>query len=150
MGFLSTIAVLIIGFFLWNIWAFLKYKKIERKDKNEISSYILEGMSLAEAIEKTFSNLNNRKDIGLRPETIEKVSNELEELITIMDVSNVVEIYLTFLHRYIFDFGRNMNPKNISDEKIIYAVETLDFNERGGYFVVKTDRAEEIDKKYPD
>ncbi len=154
MNFLTAIVVLIIGFFLWffisTVWAFFKYKNKGRMDKNEIGSYLSEGLSLSKAIEKAFSNLNNYNNIGLRPSTIERVGKGIAELEKTMDVGNVVEIYSTFVHRYIFRNGKNKKPTNISDQKIIYALETLDFNDRNGYFVIKPDRGEDFDKKYPD
>lgn len=119
-------------------------------DKNEIGSYLLEGLSLQKAIEKAFSNLNEYHNLGLHPATIEKVSDGIASLEKTMDASNVVEIYATFVHRYIFRDGKNKKPINISDQKIIYALETLDFNERNGYFVIKPDKDEDFDKKYPD
>jgi len=154
MNFLTIITVLIVGFLLWffvsTIWAFFKYKIKERMDKNEIGSYLLEGFPLATAIEKAFSNLNKYHNLGLQSSTIERVSNGIAELEKTMDTNNVVEIYSTFVYRYIFRDGRMKKPTNLSDQKIIYALETLNFNERNGYFVVKPDQDEDFDKKYPD
>ena len=154
MNFLTTIAVLIGGFFLWffisTVWVFFKYKNQERMDKNEISSYLSEGLPLAGAIGKAFSNLNKYQNLGLRSSTIERVSNGIAELEKMMDTSNVAEIYSTFVYRYIFKDGKNKKPTNISDQKILYALENLDFNERNGYFVIKPDKDEDFDKKYPD
>ncbi len=67
-----------------------------------------------------------------------------------MGTDNVVEIYSTFIHRYIFRDGRLKNPKNLSDQKILYALETLEFNERNGYFVIKPDKDDDFDNKYSD
>ena len=67
-----------------------------------------------------------------------------------MNTNNVIEIYSTFIHRYIYKDGRIKKPTNLSDKKIIYALETLGFNERNGYFVIKPDKGDDFDKKYPD
>lgn len=154
MNFLTTIAVLIIGFFLLlfisTVWAFFKYKNKARMDKNEIGSYLSEGLPLSIAIEKAFSNLNKYHNLGLQSSTIERVSNGIAELEKMMDASNVVEIYSTFVHRYIFGSGMNKKPTNLSDQKIIYALETLKFDSRNGYFVIGQDSGEDFDKKYPD
>ncbi|PIP17782.1 MAG: hypothetical protein COX43_02395 [Parcubacteria group bacterium CG23_combo_of_CG06-09_8_20_14_all_35_9] len=154
MSLLTTVAILIAGFFIWffisTVWAFFKYKNKERMDKNEIGSYLSEGLSLSKALEKVFSSLNKYYNLGLRTSTVEQVSNGIAELEKTMDTSNVVEIYSTFIYRYVFRNGKNKKPTNISDQKIIYALETLDFNERNGYFVIKPDKDEDFDKKYPD
>ena len=71
-------------------------------DKNEIGSYLSEGLPIAKAIEKAFLNLNKYQNLGLRSSTIERVSNGIAGLGKTMDTSNVVEIYSTFVHRYIF------------------------------------------------
>ena len=154
MSFITTIAILIAGFFIWffisSVWAFFKYKTKERFDKNEIGSYLSEGFSLQKAIEKAFSNLNKFDNLGLHQTTIERVSSEIASLEKRMNASNVVEIYSTFIHRYIFRNGSRKKPKNLSDRKIIYALETLDFDERNGYFLMRADKDEDFDKKYPE
>lgn len=153
MNLLTTIAVLIVGFFLWffisTVLAFFKYKNKERTDKTEIGSYLSEGLPLSRAIEKAFSNLNKYHNLGLRLSTIEKVSSDIAELEKMMDTSNAVEIYSTFIHWYVYR-GKNKKPTNISDQKIIYAIETLKFDSRNGYFVIGRDSGEDFDKKYPD
>lgn len=78
------------------------------------------------------------------------MSREISYLAKMTDIDNVIEIYSTFIHRYIYRDGRIKKPTNLSDQKIIYALETLDFNERGGYFVIKPDVGEDFDKKYSD
>lgn len=149
MNLLLTIIILAVGFFLWVVWGFIKYKSKERMDKNEVYSYLREGLSLKEALKKVFSNLNKYQSLGLQDSTIDRVSTGIADLAKTMDTDNIVEIYSTFVHRYIFRNGRTKKPTNLSDQKIIYALETLDFNERNGYFVIKPDKNEDFDKKYP-
>jgi hypothetical protein len=150
MNILATIAILIAGFFLWVVWGFIKYKNKERMDKNEGYSYLRDGLSLEEALKTAFSNLNKYLSIGLNSSTIDKVSSGISGLAKTMDTDNVIEIYSTFIHRYIFRDGRIKKPTKISDEKIIYALETLEFNERNGYFVIKPDKDDDFDTKYPE
>ena len=119
-------------------------------DKNEVYSYLRDGLSLEEALRTAFSNLNKYQSIGLHNSTINKVSSGIAGLAKKMDTDNVIEIYSTFIHRYIYKDGRTKKPTNLSDEKIICALETLDFNERNGYFVIKSDKDDDFDKKYPE
>lgn len=150
MNLLLTIVILAVIFFLWIVWGFIKYKSKERMDKNEIYSYLHDGLSLEEALKKAFSNLNKYQTLGLRDSTIDKVSAGIAHLSKTMDTDNVIEIYSTFIHRYIYRDGRVKKPTNLSDQKIIYALEALDFNERNGYFVIKPDKDDDFDKKYPE
>lgn len=149
MNIFTTITVLIIGFFLWVVWGYIKYKHRERMDKNEIYSHLHDGLALKEALKTAFSNLNKYQSLGLQDSTIDRVSTGIADLAKTMDTDNVVEIYSTFVHMYIFRNGRTKKPTNLSDQKIIYSLETLDFNERNGYFVIKPDKNEDFDKKYP-
>lgn len=150
MNLLLTLVILAVVFFLWVVWGFIKYKSKERMDKNEVYSYLHDGLSLEEALKKAFSNLNKYQSLGLRNSTIDRVSTGIADLSKTMDTDNVIEIYSTFIHRYIFRDGRIKKPANLSDQKIIYALETLDFNERNGYFVIKPDKDDDFDKKYPE
>jgi hypothetical protein len=150
MNLLLAIVILAVGFFLWVVWGFIKYKSKERMDKNEVSSYLREGLSLGEALKRAFSNLNKYQTLGLRNSTIDRVSTGIADLVKMMDTDNVIEIYSTFVHRYIFRDGRIKKPINLSDQKIIYALETLEFDERNGYFVIKPDKDDDSDKKYPE
>jgi|SRR3989344_1938996 len=150
MNLLHIILILAVGIFLWFIWGFIKYKSKERMDKNEIYSYLRDGLDLEHALQKTFSNLNKFQNLGLQESTLNRVSGKMASLVNRMDADNVVEIYSTFIHRYIFRDGQLKNPKNLSDQKILYALEAMEFNERNGYFVIKSDRENDFDNKYPD
>lgn len=150
MNLLLAIVILAVGFFLWVVWGFIKYKSKERMDKNEVHSYLRDGLSLEEALKRAFSNLNKYQALGLRDSTIERVGAGIANLAKMMDTDNVIEIYSTFVRRYIFRDGRIKKPTNLSDQKIIYALETLEFNEQNGYFVIKPDKDEDFDKKYPE
>ncbi len=150
MNLLLITSILIIGLLLWAIWGFFKYKLRERGDKNEIYSYIREGSSLQTAIQKTFSNLNEFSDLGLSDSTVKSVSEGIAKLQkTGMSINNAIEIYSTFVYRYIFNDGRDKKPKKLSEQKIIYALSSLEFQERNGYFVIKPDSGEDFNKKYP-
>ena len=117
-------------------------------DKDEVYSYLRNGLSLKEALKKAFFNLNKYQNLGLRDSTIDRVGNGVADLVKTMDIDNVIEIYSTFIYRYIFKDGRTKKPINLSDQKIIYAFETLEFNERNGYFVIKPDKEEDFNKKH--
>jgi len=103
---------------------------------------------LKQSLQKAFSNLNKIQNLGLQNSTINRVSTKIANLVNIMNIDNVIEIYSTFVYRYIFENGRVKKPTNLSDQKIIYAVETLEFNELNGYFVLKPDTGDDLDKKY--
>ncbi|MCG2726779.1 MAG: hypothetical protein L6420_11125 [Elusimicrobia bacterium] len=65
-----------------------------------------------------------------------------------MNTENVVEIYSSFINRYIYKSGKIPNPKNISDKKIIYAIENLNLHNGNGYFVIWNDKPKDFNKKY--
>lgn len=148
IGIIASVVILIIGFLLWNVWGFMRYKQKEKMYKNLVYSYIHDGMSLEEALTESFSNLNKFEDFGLSNQTIRSVCNKMAFLAEKTDTANVVEIFSAFIYRYIFKNGRVKKPNNISNEKIIYALENLDFNERNGYLVIKPDKQEDFSKKY--
>jgi len=150
MNILFIIIILAVCFFLWVVWGFIKYKSKERMDKNEIYSYLRDGLDLEHALQKAFFNLNKFQNLGLQESTLNRVSEKIASLTNTMDTDNVVEIYSTFIHRYIFRDGQLKNPNNLSDQKILFALETLKFNERNGYFVIMPDKDDEFDNKYPD
>ena len=150
MNSLTFISILIVGILLWVVWSFVKYKNNERMDKNEIYSYLRDGLSLGQALKTAFSNLNKYETLNLREATIDRVSSEMANLEKTMSVDNVIESYSTFIHRYIYRDGSRKNPKNLSDQKILYALGTLDFDEHNGYFLMKADKDDEFHKKYPD
>lgn len=149
MDFLTVVIILIVGFFLLMVWRFSKYKMKEKKNKNEIYSYLSEGLPLSKAIEMSFSNLNRRQNLGLDTFTISNVSMGMADMIRIMDIDNVVEIYSMFIHNYIFKGDVGKKPIKISGEKILYALENLNLQEKNGYFVIGPDKKEDWDKKYP-
>ncbi len=150
MYIFAVVVVLVSMFLLFNLLSFFKYKRQEKMDKNEVGSYLIEGLSFEASIDRAFSNLNKYQNTGLSSLTIEKVITKISELQNIMTTDNAVEIYSTFVWRYIYRNGKNKKPKNLSEQKIIYALESLDFNEKNGYFILKSDKDEEIAKKYPD
>ena len=144
------ILIIVISLPLWFIWGFFKFRLITRGTKVAIRLHLASGLTLFDAIKKAFLDLNMSRNLGLHEITIEKVSSKIANLETIMDTDNVVEIYLTFIWRYIFRDGRKMKPTNLEDQKIIYALENLDFNEKNGFYVIKPDTDyNEIDKKLP-
>ncbi len=141
MNLLFAIIILAAGYIFWILWGFIKYKSKESIDKKEVYSYLRDGLSLKQSLQKAFFNLNKTHNLGLQNSTINRVSTKIAKLVNIMNIDNVIEIYSTFVHRYIFENGSVKKPTNISDQKIIYAVETLEFNERNGYFILKPDTA---------
>lgn len=149
MNFFVVIIFLLVAFFIWIVWGFLKYKLIERGNKVQINFYLSNGLSLFDSIKKALQNLNKSRNLGLKDSTIKKVSEEIADLKQTMNINNIIEIYSTFIHRYIFRDGRKMRPTNLMDEKIIYAAENLNFNEKNGFFVIKPDKGEDFEKKYP-
>ncbi len=149
MKIVVAIAALIIFFFLWLVFDFLKYQGKERLNKNKVFSYLQDGLSLAQALKLALSNLNKNKALNLSDSIIERISSDIASLGDRMDVRNVVDVFSDFIYRYIFYHGKYKNPKNLSEEKIIYALETLELQDRGGYYVIKPDMdRDEFRKKY--
>lgn len=137
--FLLFILFLGIIYFGWMTWKFLKYRVREKGDKNSIYYRLSEGLTLNEAIEKEFSDLNKFSKIGLTPQVIKTVANEIANLEERMTVDNVIEIYSTFIYRYIFRNGQLKNPSNLDETKILRVIYSLEFIEKDGYFVIKPD-----------
>lgn len=119
-----TIAVIIVsGYILWTIFDFLKFKIIERGIKTQISVYFASNLSLFDSIKKAFSNLNKNRQLGLKDFTIEQVRAKIADLVKIMNIDNVIEVYSTFVHRYVFS--------NVIKIKLIHledAFKNLNFN----------------------
>lgn len=106
-------------------------------------------MSLEKTILLTFSNLNESHKLGLSQNTINRVASKISELTTKMDLDNAIEIYASFLHRYLFETDSLKTSAGVSDAQVLYAIESMEFNERNGYFVLKSDHGEKDDPKYP-
>ncbi len=119
------------------------------KPKKIIHQCVSKGMPLEKAVLLTSSNLNESHKLGLSPNTINIVASKISGLTAKMDSDNVIEIYATFLHRYFFETDSLKTSAGISDTQILYAIESMEFNERNGYFVLKPDHGEKDDPKYP-
>lgn len=148
MEILLFIILAVVGFILWNIFAFVRYKGRESKDKDRITGYLRSILSLTEAIQKVFSELNDSLPNRLKTETISTVAEKIASLQNQMEMENVIEIYSTFVYRYICRNSNRPHP-NVNDRNVLYAVNNMTFEQRNGYFVLKPDSDEEIDKKYP-
>ncbi len=121
-------------------WKFSKYKTREKGDKNAIHYDLSNGLTLSEAIEKEFSDLNKFSKIGLTPRVIKTVANEIANLEEQITVDNAIEIYSAFIYRYIFRNGQLKNPSNLDETKILRAIYNLEFIEKNGYFVLKPEK----------
>lgn len=148
MNITLIIVIAVIGFILWQVIAYKKYKGLEAKDKQKIMSYIQSGLTLSDAIEKDLLDLNNRMPSKLNQQTISAVSQELAALQSIMSVDNVIEIYSTFIHRYINRNTSKPHP-NVRDEQVLYAAQSMDFDQLNGYFRLKADKGDDFTNKYP-
>ena len=152
MDWITIISIVIapaLAFLLWCIWGFIKYKRNEGQAKKIVYQCISKGMSLEKAVSLTFSNLNESHKLGLSLNTINKVANNISELTSKMDLDNAIEIYATFLHRYLFEMDSLKTSVGVSDAQVLYAIESMEFNERNGYFVLKPDHGGKDDPKYP-
>ncbi len=150
MDFLIIVIIAYLLFFLVPIvWKFIEYKKLEKSYKQEIYEHLYrKGNSLSKSLEMAFSNLNEFKNLKLDYSIVLMVAREMSILNKIMSVENVIEIYPQFIYRYIFNNGKNKRPKEISKEKLIYALENMSFDNNLGYFVLKPDKGDDFDKKY--
>ncbi len=150
MDFLIIVIIAYLLFFQVPIvWRFIEYKKLEKSYKKEIYEYLYRrGLSLSGSLEMAFSNLNESKNIKLDHSIVFVVAREISNLNKIMSVENVIEIYSQFIYRYIFNNGKDKKPKEISKEKLIYALDNIDFDNYNGYFVIKPDKGDDFDKKY--
>src|SRR6266478_1500726 len=153
-----TILLLVLAFFAWTFWRFLKYKRQESGDKRKVGYYLSTGTSLPEAIELAFSDLNRTVNCGLRSDTIHAIAHKLASLSRIMDASNVVEIYSSFVERYVLLRGRVAVVTDVSSKKslkldearLLYAVERLDLVARNGHYCLKPSTEEDFSTKYPE
>jgi hypothetical protein len=153
-----TILLLVLAFFAWSVWRFLKYKRQESGDKRNVGYYLSTGASLAEAMELAFSDLNRTANCGLHSDTIHAIAHKLASLSGIVDASNVVEIYSSFAERYILLRGRVAVVRDVPSKKslkldearLLYAVEHLDLVERNGYYCLKPSTEEDFNTKYPE
>ena len=148
MAMLLIIGLVIAGLVVWIIFAFVRYKREESKDKIRVASYLALGMSLSEALEKSFEELNASLPNKLDANTVSTVARKISSLQSMMDVRNAVEIYSTFIHRYVCRNTIRPHP-NVTDDNVLYAVHNMRFDQRHGYFVLKPDSGEDFDKKYP-
>jgi hypothetical protein len=148
MNFIIIIAILITGLITYIIWEFIKYRNKNKLFENEVYSHINNGLSLEDALKLSFIRLNNSQNFGLSDSTIIKVCDKIVDLEKRMNTENVVEIYSSFINRYIYKSGKITNPKNISDKKIIYAIENLNLHNGNGYFVIWNDKPEDLNKKH--
>ena len=148
MDFVFIIAILVVGFILWNSLGFIRYKKKESKDKTNVAGLIASGVALPEAIERVFVELNVSLPNKLAADTVSLVAMHISSLQEKMDTENIIEIYSTFVYRYVCRNSTRPHP-NVTDNNVLYAVRNMTFDERNGYFVLKVDDESEIDKKYP-
>lgn len=148
MESLLLVAIAIIGFIVWTVLSFVRYKKQESEDKTRISSCLASGANLLRAIETVFTELNTSLPKKLSNSTVSTVAKNISSLEDKMDIENVIEIYSTFVHRYICRNSTRPSP-NVTDDTVLYAVQNMVFNQKNGYFVLKPDSDEEINKKYP-
>lgn len=146
---ISIVIAPVLAFLLWTVYGFIKYKRNEGEAKKIIYQCISRGMSLEKTVLLTFSNLNESHKLGLSPDTINKVAEKISELTAKMDLDNAIEIYATFLHRYLFETDSLKTAAGVSDAQVLRAIESMEFNERNGYFVLKPDHGEKDDPKYP-
>ena len=157
MIIVCTILLLVLAFFAWTVWGFLKYKRQEGRDKREIGYYLSTGASLVEAKELAFSDLNRNANCGLRSDTIHGIAHKLASLSGVMDASNVVEIYSSFVERYVLLRGRVAVVRDVPSKKslkldearLLYAVEHLDLVDRNGYYCLKPSTEEDFKTRYP-
>jgi hypothetical protein len=147
-----TILLLVLAFFAWTVWRFLKYKRQESEDKRKVGYYFSTGASLAEAIELAFSDLNRTANCGLHSDTIHAIAHKLVSLSELMDASNVVEIYSSFVERYVLLKGRVAIVRDVPSKKsvkldearLLYAVEHLDLVERNGHHCITPSTEEDF------
>ena len=147
---IATIVVLMAGaFFCWCVYGFLRYKKQEASFKREIHGYFEEGTSFEESLRKSFSEVNQKYNLGLNEYTIVYVVQEISALLNKMTRENVIEIYSMFLNWYVYGMKADNAPRGVKDERILYAVSNLRLKERNGYFALAHDPLDEFSKKYP-
>ena len=154
MYFFILISLVVFLIFIKTIFNFFKYKQKEKFDKNSIYSLLRQNLSLEEALKKELSDLNKFNNIGLTEGVVNSVAEKISELQSMMDVDNVIEIYSTFIYRYIFRCGKLKNPHNIDETKLIRALYDMNFKQGGNgktdsYFVLAEDKGEDFEKKYP-
>lgn len=138
--------IIVVGLIFFNVvWKFRKYKSFEKFIKRMVSIYMADNMNLEDAMAETL------RSFELRPneEDIKYIARKIGEMEEFIEPYNVVEIFATYIDRYIRDNGKPKKVWKLDSGKLRYAMDNLQLKEKGGYFAVKADLPEEIDKKYP-
>ena len=147
MEIILIIVAGIVGFIGWSAFKSI-YRRQESRDKIKITLLLKDGLDLAGAINTVFSKLNDTLPQKLSEETVSAFVRRISSLENRMDPENVIEIYSTFIYRYICRNSLQPHP-NVSDANVLYALEHLSLEERNGYFVLKADKDEDFERKYP-
>jgi len=150
MNILIIVLALVVGFVVWTFFGFLQYKRLEAKDKSTISQLLSQGHDLMSAFTTALADLNTRYDLSLSQQTISHVANKIAEVAPQMGSGNVIEIYSTFVHRYLFRDKPRRTGVKLGQTKVVYAADNIDLQERNGYFVIRPDTPEDIELKYPE
>ena len=134
----------------WFFIRFQKYKRGENRAKYFIKYHIENGMDVLEAFEMELRYELKINNVDLSENLIIEIAESMAEFTERMTLENVVELYSTFVYRYILRNGRNANLVHIEPQKIRYSLHNLNIKERQGYFSLLLDNPEEIEDKYPE
>ncbi|MCG2724730.1 MAG: hypothetical protein L6420_00505 [Elusimicrobia bacterium] len=69
MNIIVLIVVLAVAFLIYIIWEFIKYCNKNKLLEDEVYSHINNGLSLADALKRSFTRLNNSQGFGLSDST---------------------------------------------------------------------------------
>lgn len=149
MEILIIVGAIVVGAAVWTVAGFVGYRRMEAEDKRKIQSLLVAGHDMPSAISEALRDLKGQYNLNLSDKAISAIGERMQQLLYQMNTENVVEIYSTFVHRYIFRDRPRRQGVTLDQGKLLCAVEELQLRERNGYFVIKPDIRDEFDRKYP-
>jgi hypothetical protein len=154
MTLFYVIAILVGVMLIRTCYVFVRFRRLAAHQRRQVSYHLSEGLALGDAIASVLSDLNRQRDLGLTNATINAVSQRLAHLSSVMDASNIVDIFAQFTQRYILLETRirlfRATSVVVDNSKVLYAAEHLDLQERNGYFLIRPSTEADFTTKYPD
>jgi len=150
---IAAVALLLV---VRTTYIFLRFRRLVAEQGREIGFHLSQGLSLEAAIGKTLSDLNRTRALGLAEATLGAVGRRIAGLSAVMETGNVVDILAQFTQRYLlletrtpfFQRSSAQAPRRPNDNKVLYAAEHLDLQERGGYFLISPSTQADFRTKY--
>lgn len=147
--FVVALALLLVA---RTIYIMGRFRRLAAKQKQEIEAHLGEGMSLAESVATVLSQLNQTRGLGLTSATVKELGMKLADLSSIMDFSNLADVLAQFTQQYLLLETRTSGSgaRGLDNNKVLYAAEHLDLQERNGYYLIRPSTQADFATKYTD